>query len=89
MSKLMTVLDKLGDFEKRLQECDRKMNAAVSDPTTTISTVTAIKELADSTAKEFNDWMNNEFKFADGPVIMPTILKTVLENTCEPKRIIV
>lgn len=88
MSVLMKRLETLTWFENKLKGFDAEIMKMRGNPTTTVGDLGDLMKKADSTAKDFNEWMTKEFKFSDGPQIMPTILKTVLEQTLEPSRII-
>ncbi len=88
MSVLMKRLEKLTEFETKLLGYDKEIQKAKDNPQTTIATIGALMKKAEETAGEFNQWMSKEFGFGGGPQIMPTILKTVLEKTLEPSRIV-
>lgn len=88
MSKLMQRLEKLAQFEAKLHGYDKEIKKLRENPQTTIATLGALMKKADETAAEFNQWMVSEFDLKAGPQIMPTIIKTVLEKTIEPSRII-
>lgn len=88
MSKLIERLEKLTEFESKLKGYDDDMRKARMNPETRLSELNTLMKAADETANEFNQWMLKEFGFSEGPQIMPTILKTVLESSIETSRII-
>jgi hypothetical protein len=88
MSQIMDRLKIITDFETKLIEYDEKMRVARSKQDTTLAELGTLMKEADETANQFNKWMTEEFGFKPGPMIMPTILKTVLEKCFEPSRII-
>jgi hypothetical protein len=73
MSKLMTRLEALSEFQKR--GADIKAKAA------------EYQRQAQALDKEFGEWLETEFK-AQGDLHLSDILKLALESSIEPSRII-
>jgi hypothetical protein len=92
MSKLTTRLEKLSFYSEKLESIGTRMETLRANGELPVKQFqTELKTLMDEEAAlntEFNQWMSDEFEFKTGPHTLPLILKTVLEKTVEPTRII-